>query len=109
MSGFTPGPWAVTPYLRPDLDDDPMGVYEISSAQQDLQDRYFAAEPETPELDAVHAENRANVCLISAAPELLDACLWMVKELCDAWDESEEKAIPEKFRQAIAKAEGRTL
>jgi len=42
--------------------------------------------------------------LFKAVPELLDACLWMMHELCQAWDEPEEQAIPERFRFAIAMA-----
>ena len=42
----------------------------------------------------------------TAAPELLEAARWMMGELCEAWDESPEKAIPERFRAAIAKATG---
>jgi len=68
----TPGPWTVQPLITPDQDDDPMGVYTIEPAATDLTGRYFRSEPETPELEAVHAENRANANLIAAAPELLE-------------------------------------
>jgi hypothetical protein len=68
----TPGPWTVEPFVTPERDDDPMGVYRIEQAETELTARYFAAEPETPELDVVHAENQANARLIAAAPELLE-------------------------------------
>lgn len=45
--------------------------------------------------------------LLEAAPDLLKAVKWAIRELCEAWDESEEKAIPDKYRTAIARAEGR--
>ena len=73
QSKFTPGPWEVSPYLRPDLDDDPMGVYrlgQLSAAK--LTEAYFAAEPETQELANVHTENEANARLIAQAPEMYE-------------------------------------
>ena len=44
--------------------------------------------------------------LLKAAPALLEACRWMTRELCTAWDEPE--AIPERFRAAIDSAEPST-
>lgn len=41
---------------------------------------------------------------VNSHADLLAACEWMMKELCEAWDETEEKAIPEKYRAALAKA-----
>ena len=70
-AAHTPGPWTVKAIIRTDLDDDPMGEYVVEPASTTLGDQYFAAEPETPELDAVHAENQANAILIAASPELL--------------------------------------
>jgi hypothetical protein len=55
----TPTPWKVEPLLTPEYDDDPMGVYVIEPASELLAKRYAAADPESEELDAVHAENRA--------------------------------------------------
>ncbi len=52
-------------------------------------------------------QDKANARLIAAAPELLAACEWAFGELCEAWDEPEEKAIPEKFLTAIRKARGK--
>src|SRR3972149_1799020 len=69
----TPGPWKGTRYLRPALDDDPMGIYLVETAADALTPRYYGAEPETPELDAVHSENEANARLIAAPPALLAA------------------------------------
>ena len=56
----TPGPWKVHPEIRPDLDDDPMGIYVVEAAVYKLTPRYYAAKPETEELDAIYAENSAN-------------------------------------------------
>jgi hypothetical protein len=39
-----------------------------------------------------------------AVPTLLAACRWMMSELCVAWDEPAEIAIPEHFRATIAEA-----
>lgn len=48
----------------------------------------------------------ANAHLIAQAPALLEACQWMMRELCEAWDESAQKAIPAEYLAAIAKAKG---
>ena len=69
----TPGPWTVSPVIRKDLDDDPMGEYVIREAQDRLTPLYWKAEPESYEIEAVHDENYANARLVAAAPELLDA------------------------------------
>jgi hypothetical protein len=58
------------------------------------------------ELDAVIAEAEADGIICDpASPALLEACLWMKRELCEAWDEPEETAIPDKYLTAIAAAE----
>ncbi len=74
--------------MRPDLEDDPMGQYEVRPACDELAVRYDNAEPESDELDAVHAENLANARLISAAPKLLAACKGFV-----AWIEGHAEAL----------------
>lgn len=43
---------------------------------------------------------------VNCHADLLAACEWIMKELCEAWDETEEKAIPEKYRAALATAKG---
>ena len=67
----TPGPWTVSPVIRKDLDDDPMGEYVIREAQDRLTPLYWKAEPESYEIESVHDENYANARLVAAAPELL--------------------------------------
>jgi len=49
-------------------------------------------------------EEAANARLIAAAPELLAACVWMMSELCEAWNEDPETAIPANYRAAVATA-----
>ena len=72
----SPGAWDVVPMLRPDLDDDPMCEYVIQSHQPGLTGRYFAAEPDSAALAAVHQENAANAEFIALAhnalPNLLE-------------------------------------
>ena len=41
-----------------------------------------------------------------AAPELLEALKWAIRELCEAWDEAPEKAIPPQYLAALARATG---
>lgn len=52
----------------------------------------------------INEEDKANARLIAAAPKLLEACRWMMRELCEAWDEPEQTAIPAEYRAAIAEA-----
>ena len=105
MSGHTPGPWKVQRYLRPDLDDDPMGVYLVETAADALTPRYYEAEPETPELDAVHSENEANARLIAAAPDLLAALEKLVRA---NYGQPSGVTVPalDQARAAIAQAKG---
>jgi hypothetical protein len=111
----TPGPWNVDIVVRPDWDSDPLGQYEVQPAAEKLTVRYWDAADESPELDAVHAENQANARLIAAAPELLQALTEIVAE----WDRTCEEYTAEHpmcflrdtagmlwARDAIAKAEG---
>jgi hypothetical protein len=72
MSDITPGPWTVTPYLTPERDDDPMGVYKVQPAFDDLTKLYFEMDPEDNDFyEKVHDVNEANARLIAAAPSLL--------------------------------------
>lgn len=119
----TSGPWTVHPYLRPDLDDDPMGVYVVEEAKDKLTGLYFDTEPDDgPEseaaLAAIHAENAANACLLGAAPELKQAIQRMMawagelEELVRAaykWTDEDKRLSDEAFRvghTAIAHSEG---
>lgn len=121
----TLGQWKVQPYLTPDLDDDPMGVYSVQPVQDELTVRYFAADPETPELDAVHAENVAYARLIEAAPDLLQAARCALADLegfvesnfTDLVTDDGKTPTPvgqtiaeliAELKAAIAKAEGET-
>ena len=111
MSNHTPGPWEVMPYLRPDLDDDPMGVYEVELPV--LTQRYFTANPGDEEGDAaiaaVHAENGANARLIAAAPDLLaaaDAAESELERMEAATGKPCEESVILTLRAAIAKAKG---
>lgn len=75
--GFTPGPWQCSPFLTPDKDDDPLGVYKLDIGEA-LQARYencqsleAGSDEELAALDVIHAENSANAALIARAPELI--------------------------------------
>ena len=71
--------WTVTPYLTPEHDDDPMGVYKVEPVHERLTAQYFAdyvpgSTDEEFSLDAIHEENAKVARLIAAAPDLLAAC-----------------------------------
>lgn len=95
----TPGPWRVSPVSRPDLDDDPMGQYDVEPAVSQLSERYFNCEPESDELDDVHAENAANARLIAASPDLLAA----LRDILDG--KGNQRGVLERARAAILKTE----
>jgi hypothetical protein len=99
--------WTVTPLHRPDLDDDPMGVFVVEPAATLLTARYFAAEAETPELDAIHAENAAIGRLLQTAPKLLNALI-AASDWIDAQIGKPRAELQAKVHQAIAEATGRT-
>ena len=92
MGQHTPGPWIVIPYLRPDRDDDPMGVYAIQACDE-LQRAYFKADPETPELEKIHAENLANARLIAAAPEMREFIYRIAQGLLTVGVKGEARAL----------------
>ena len=56
----TATPWEVQPHLTPEYDDDPVGVYKVYPAFPKLTNQYFAKDALDRDLDAIHAENRAN-------------------------------------------------
>jgi hypothetical protein len=85
----TPGPWA----LREPESDELWEVYAESGGELISYPVY------TP-------NQRANLTLIAAAPELLAVLTWCA----DRWDKYDEDDAPElgqAIRDAIAKAEGR--
>ena len=84
----TPGPWTAKPFLTPDCDDDPLGVYAISVGDS-LQSRYEncmdlepGSDDEQSALDAIHAENEANARLISLTPEMFDYLTRVARSAC---------------------------
>jgi hypothetical protein len=83
----TPGPWTVEPYLTPERDDDPMGVYEVQPAADELTELYFKMDPDEDEdfYEKVHDVNQANARLIAASPtmygKLKDTVAWLDREI----------------------------
>ena len=81
MSKHTPGPWTVEPYLTPERDDDPMGVYIIRPAHEKLTEQYFATDTDDdPDFDSVHDENQANADYIARCVNSHDALVEALKE-----------------------------
>jgi hypothetical protein len=102
----TPGPWEARPFLTPNEDDDPLGIYIIDKAT-DLTNRYHKAmdleagsHEEQAYLDAIHLENAANARLISTAPELLELCEEALRAL---QHEDNFPILKDKLRAAIDK------
>lgn len=95
---FTPGPWAVF-YDHPDIPENIAYIRPASGADYDAHEEIamvFCCGPETPGSDTA----RANARLLAAAPDLLEALIWVVRisdRKHDAWDAA---------RAAIAKARG---
>jgi hypothetical protein len=105
----TPGPWEVESTLRPDWDDDPMGEYTIEPVATVLTARYYAAEPESDELDAVHAENRANARLIAAAPTMADVlteCLHYLQQQIHDTGSAGATSLALRVDRALYEAKG---
>ena len=64
--------WEVSPYRRPDMDDDPMGVYKVEPVSEKLTGQYDATDPLTDRyFYSVHNTNAAVARLLQAAPGLL--------------------------------------
>jgi hypothetical protein len=78
---FSVGTWKVEPTLRPDLDDDPMAEYVISSHQAKLTGQYRSSDPESEALDKVHQENAANAAFIMMAHNLMPEILGHLRRL----------------------------
>ena len=107
----TPGPWLVKPLLTPENDDDPMGVYKVQPAFDELTKLYFEMDPEE-DMDfdeKVHGVNEANARLIAAAPELLGALEQIAFCVGDGslpLRKADAYAMVEIARAAIAKTRG---
>lgn len=105
MAKFTPGPWTVEPYLTPERDDDPMGVYIIRPAHEKLTEQYFATDPEDdPDFDSVHDENQANANLCAAAPALYAAARDAFELLMDMIPKDDPWNMPPTILQQLAAA-----
>lgn len=97
---LTQGPWEVTPFLTPDKDDDPMGVYKVQPAFDELTKLYFEMDPKEDEdfYEKVHAVNQAIAYLIGAAPtmhkKLTDTVAWLEREIADIKECSPSKGTP---------------
>lgn len=89
-----PVKWTVTPTMRSDLEDDPLGEYTVEPLATRLSRRYFNAEPESAALAKVHAENQAAAKLIESAPALHAACLRLLvaAEGLDSLNDDESRA-----------------
>ena len=75
MSGHTPGPWEV-------LDEDRRCVYRLGENGFNIFSLSLV-NGGSHEESAPHEEQVANARLIAAAPELLEACQWFIKQLDD--------------------------
>jgi len=110
-------PWKVEPYLTPERDDDPLGVYVVHPASKQLEDQYISCseyfeneEREQAALDKVHAENVANAEYIVRACNSHEELVEALKESL-AWMNCEpmiqgEDSIKERAELAITHAEG---
>lgn len=105
----TPGPWHVLP------EECDKSYIRIRGTR--LGGRYKIANVLTPTYDGVDSleaeETRANACLISAAPDLLEACERLLRECVWASIRAEivtavAKADLEFARTALAKARGQS-
>ena len=99
----TPGPWSIN---RENLQYTHEGMYQSGLIiEGDGGEAAIASliEWQSP------LEAEANACLLVSAPDLLSGLKWAIKELCEAWDEPAEKAIPADILAAIAKAEGKEV
>jgi hypothetical protein len=62
------------------------------------------ADEEANPMDEAGGDDADEAAPSMGDPALLEVCLWLKQELCEAWDEPEETAIPEPYRHAIAAA-----
>ena len=120
--------WTVEPFLTPEADDDPLGVYKVQPIFDNLTAKFEATNDfdlDTPEgqaeeekvLNAIHKENAKVAHLIAAAPDLLAALRAIVARINGVWDDPDLLAFGELLpdteadieaiaSQAIAKARG---
>ena len=76
----------------------------LGLADQFLEDWEQNEGKDDPECVERRTEWNAIRPLLAAAPTLLSACLWMMRELCESWNEDLDTAIPAEYRAAIALA-----
>jgi hypothetical protein len=92
----TPVPWNVTPFVCPDKEDDPLGVYDVQPARQTLSLRLIASDPETEKEKSVYVENRANAKFIEVCVnyhDILVLALENVREFIMRFDEADDEEI----------------
>ena len=107
-SGDTPGPWTVSGCTVYAGDVMLAGTY--CEGNRELHP--VICDSELPDSTGIHGSGwdqaEANARLIAAAPDLLEACLWLIARVpSNAPDGKPQVAGIEAARAAIAKAEGR--
>ena len=113
----TKTPWTVEPYLTPDRDDDPIGVYKVEPAHGKLMERYDETDPENDGecFYICHEENQANAEYITRCVnaheklvEALKECVTSEGAACwksRAYAEKRIRYISELAKTALALAE----
>ena len=78
----TKTPWTVEPYLTPDRDDDPIGVYKVEPAHGKLMERYDETDPENDGecFYICHEENQANAEYITRCVNAHEKLVEALKE-----------------------------
>ena len=108
MSTYTPGPWWIKEYEEGDYDGGPTGYIPVGIASSEAVEMVFDLAVFVGTVD----EQYANARLISAAPDLLEACkaarAYLVDGLGLAYDE-DGNDTPEvlQLSRAIEKAEAK--
>jgi len=103
MSKHTPGPWSAR-------SEDSEGGYSIEPRDEPNSRVVICARPPW---SGRADESRANARLIAAAPELLEALVWLTNTTCDVGKSGEPPTMNEHIeaieaaKAAITKAEGR--
>ena len=113
MSGHTPGPWEV----EWDEEDGSLSIIMASARNgaycyEDIHRIQYACDcwPEYEDgnddnINPQYEEAKANAHLISAAPELLEACRVALQQLCVPQHERRDWETIPQIKAAIAKAE----
>jgi len=108
----TPGPWEVTPFLTPNEDDDPVGIYKVEPAFSQLSELYWSLDPEPDEPnyapdfhERVHGVNASNAQLIAAAPDMLRSLQFILQRLEQGGSAAKSDCLSQ-CSWAIAKATG---